>query len=137
MGALGVWIFRVTTAQTCRCGSPSSQKTKESPHQVITHVWLLYALRFILVGDLLGAWSTFGGISAQLSHLGIPRHLAITEHVTILITYDAERRAHIQRLARLRGDDTDFVRILNGEHDEIKQRLKIDRGKSKAKKPYP
>ena len=110
------------------------RKSKGSPHQLSFQAWTLYILRFVLVGDLLDAWSAFGGLSAQLSHLSISLHLADTESGAVAIMYDAEVRALIQRLARLRGDDADFVKILTGGNGEIKQRLKNERGKTKAEK---
>ena len=91
-------------------------------------------LRFILVGDLLDAWSPFGGLSAQLSHLSIALHLATVGNVTLAIMYDSEVCAQIQRLARLRYADTDFERILTEENVEIKQRLKGGLDRTKARK---
>ena len=109
-------------------------KSKDSPQQVSIQAWLLYMLRFILVGDLLDAWSSFGGLSDQLGHLSIALHIATVANVTLSIMYDSEVRAQIQRLARLRDEDTDFERLLTEENAEIKQRLKNDWGKTKAKK---
>ena len=109
-------------------------KSKDSPQQVSIQAWLLYMLRFVVVGDLLDAWSSFGGLSAQLSHLSIALHLATVGNVTLSIMYDSEVRAQIQRLARLRDEDTDFERLLTEENAEIKQRLKNDWGETRAKK---
>ena len=109
-------------------------KSKDSPQQVSIHAWLLYMLRFILVGDLLGAWSPFGGLSAQLSHLSIVLHLATVENATLAIMYDSEVRAQIQRPSRLRDEGADFERLLTEENVEIKQRLKADWGRTKARK---
>ena len=88
----------------------------------------LYIVRFALVGDLLDAWSAFGGLSAQLSRLSIALHLAVTESATLAIMCDNEARALIQRLARVWGDDADFVKILTEENIDIKQRLKNEWG---------
>ena len=109
-------------------------KSKDSSQQGSIQAWLLYMLRFILVGDLLDAWSSFGGLSAQLSHLSIALHLAKVANVTLAIMYDSEVRAQIQRLSRLRGEDADFERLLTEETVEIKQRLKSDWGRTKARK---
>ena len=48
--------------------------------------------------------------------------------------YDAELRAHIQRLARLRGEEADFGRLLTGGNSEVKQRIKNDWRRIKSKK---
>ena len=56
----------------------SPHKTKNIPQEVSIQAWLLYYVRYILVGDLLDAWSSFGGLAAQLSHLSIAPHLAVT-----------------------------------------------------------
>ena len=48
--------------------------------------------------------------------------------------YDSELRAHIQRLARLRGENTDFTRLLTEENTEIQQRLESDWEKNKAER---
>ena len=110
------------------------RKSTDIPQKVRIQAWLLYMLRFILVGDLLDARSPFGGLSAQLSHLSIALHLATVSNVTLSIMYDSEIRAQIQLLSRLRDADTDFERLLTEENAEIKQRLKSDWGRTKARK---
>ena len=109
-------------------------KTKESHQKVSIPSRPRYILRFVIVGDLLDDWAAFGGISSQLSHLSIVLHLATVGNATLAIIYDSELRAHIQRLARLRGEGADSARLLTEENTEIKQRLKRDCGKNKAKK---
>ena len=44
------------------------KKSKEGPHRVFLQAWVLYMLRFTSTGDLSDAWSSFGGLSAHLSH---------------------------------------------------------------------
>ena len=91
-------------------------------------------LRFYLSWRPLRFVGTLWGLSAQLSHLSIAIHLATVVNVTLSIMYDSEVRAQIQRLARLRGDEADFGRLLTEENAEIKQRLKGDWGKLRQKR---
>ena len=77
--------------------------------------------RFILVGDIVDAWSAFGGHAAQLTHLSIARHIATAESVAISIMYVSDVRAQIRRLGRLMGG-SGFVRFLTEGDAEIKQR---------------
>ena len=59
-----------------------------NPQALPLSAWLLYQMRFIFSADLCGAWSTFGGLSAQLNHLSIVLHLATTEAIGTALTYD-------------------------------------------------
>ena len=40
-------------------------------HHLRFQGWVLYRFRFVFTADFLGAWSTFGGLSAQLNHMSI------------------------------------------------------------------
>ena len=81
----------------------SPHKTKDCPQKMSAHALLLYAIRSILVGGLLGAFSSIGLLSDQPSHLGAVLHLFVAENATVSIMYDNAHRSHIQRLARRRG----------------------------------
>ena len=74
---------------------------------------MLYNLRFLLTGDMMGCWSDFGGLAGQLNHLSIVLHLAITENVTLALIYDQELKQHAQRLARRRDEQVDFYQLFS------------------------
>ena len=107
------------------------KKTKDDPQQTSLQAWFLYTLRFIFTGDLSDAWSAFGGLSSQLSHLSIVLHLATTETASYAISYDLELRNMIARLARRRDAGCDFSKLLCEENEEIKRYLKVDLGKGR------
>ena len=44
---------------------------KPSPLDFSFQAFVFYNLRFLLAGDLTGAWTPFGGISAQMTHFGL------------------------------------------------------------------
>ena len=77
-------------------------------------------------------WGSFGGISAQFSHLSVVLHLAVTETASFAIAYDQELRQKIQRMARKRDSAVDFGKLLGGENEEIKRYLKGSLGKGRA-----
>ena len=95
------------------------KKYKDGPQQVSRHAWILYMLRFIFAGDLGDDWSSFGGLSAQFSHLSIVFRLAVTETASFAIAYDLELRRMIERLARLRDADCDFPKLLCEETQKL------------------
>ena len=72
--------------------------------------WITYNLRFILDGDLCGAWDTFGGLSAQ-----------ITENATIAQTYDSKIRTYAQELSKFRQREKDIIDLLMDEDQRIKR----------------
>ena len=92
----------------------TSTKIKDSPQQVSLHAWLLYTLRYIFTGDLSDSWYAFGGLSAQLNHLSVVLHLAVSENATLAIHYDRELRLHLQRLSRSRDAEVEYYQILSG-----------------------
>ena len=104
------------------------KKSKEGPQQVSHQAWILYMLRFISTGYLSDSWSSFGGISAQFSHLSIVLHLGVTDAAPFAIAYGRELRRTIERLARIRGPDCDSPKRLCAENDEIKCYSNVDLG---------
>ena len=56
---------------------------------------MLNYLRFILAGDLAGAWASFGGLAAQFTHLGTLLVIASAENAMSDMANDREVRATI------------------------------------------
>ena len=81
-------------------------------------------MRFILTSDICGAWSSFGGIAAQLDNLSIILHLATTESITAALLYDGLLSAHLEELARSRVERSaaviDFSELLSVEQTRFK-----------------
>ena len=96
-------------------------KTKESARQVSLQSWAIYALIYILNGDVIDSWYSIGGISAQFNRLSIVLGIAVTANASLAISYDYELRMHTQRLARSRNSDVGRHQLLSEEHTEIKQ----------------
>ena len=94
------------------------------PQPISFHAWLLYRLRFILTADLLGAWSDYGGMSAQLNFISIILHIVTTESISAALIYDGLMSAHLEELARSRANRTagtvDFHELLSNEHARFK-----------------
>ena len=65
---------------------------------------MLYRMRFIFAADLCGAWSSFGGIAAQLNNLSLILHLATTESIAAALLYDGLLSAHLEEMARPRAE---------------------------------
>ena len=101
-------------------------KNKDQTQLINLQSYLLYNLRFLLTGDMLDAWHSFGGLSAQLNHLSIVLHLAVVESVSYALSYDQELKAFAQRQARKRDTDTDFYRLFSEENDDIKRTIKTE-----------
>ena len=65
--------------------SVKSRKNQQIP----LNSWILYHWRLISPADIVGAWSSFGGIASQFAHLSIVLLLATTESVATALIYDA------------------------------------------------
>ena len=107
------------------------KKSMGDPHHVSLQSWVLYMIRFIFTGDLSDVWSSFGGISSQLSHWSIALRQAVTETASFAIAYDLELRRMAERLARRRDPDCDPPKILRDGNEEIKRYSKVDLGKGR------
>ena len=77
-------------------------------------------MRFILAGDLAGAWEDFGGLTAQINRLATALDLSITDHAGIAITYDHRIHVLIQKAALKRSTNTDYYNLLSSLHAETK-----------------
>ena len=100
-------------------GSNRQAARSANPQALPLNAWILYQLRFIFAADLCGAWSTFGGISAQLNRLSVVLHIATTESIGTALTYDQLLKSHLEELARARANGTagavDFAALLSTE----------------------
>ena len=54
-----------------------------APPPIPFQAWCLYNIRFLITGELCGAWLSFGGLAAQLSHFAIVLNLATTENILL------------------------------------------------------
>ena len=50
--------------------------------------YVLYRIRFVLPGDLAGAWADFGGLLAQINLIALVTDMATADRPVIAITYD-------------------------------------------------
>ena len=71
---------------------PKLQKSHKRPgcQSLSINQWFPCNLRYILAGDLAGAWSPFGGMAARLNHVGIVLDLAVTEHAGVALSCDLQ-----------------------------------------------
>ena len=99
------------------------QKTHKRPSNFGTsfQAWIAYSLRFILAGDLTSAWKTFGGLSAQLTHMGTALNIATLENATIAMTYDQKIRFRANELSRCMEKDNEIISLLLNEDQLIKR----------------
>lgn len=106
------------------------QKTHKRPSSldIGSQAAIAYNIRFVLAGDLAQAWQTFGGLSAQLTHLGTVMNLAIAENATIAQTYDRMIRQHANELSKFRGREKDIIKLLYAEDQRIKRDTIRERG---------
>ena len=95
------------------------------PTQPISfQAFVLYYLRFMLARDLSSAWAHFGGIAAQLSHIGALLSIETTENATTAILYDKAIRAVIGTNSRKRISDDRSKKLSEmstKEHDSAKR----------------
>ena len=82
--------------------------------------YMLYRVRFALVGDLTDAWADFGGFVAHLDLIALVADISIKDHPWIAITYDRRIHRHIQKLAQKRAIATDYFAILSAMQPDIK-----------------
>ena len=101
----------------------NSSHKKPPPLDLSFQAWSFYNLRFLLAGDLAGAWAPFGGIAAQLSHLGLLLNMSVVENATIAMTYAKYFREQAAHLARQRTTAVDWPNFLAVEDDVIKRNV--------------
>lgn len=114
---------------------PNGSRKKTAPMDLSFQAWAFYNLRFLLVGDLAGAWTPFGGISAQSTHLGMILNMAIVENATIAMTYSRKFREQAAHLARQRATTVDWVHFLSEEDGVVKRNVLRELGHASATMP--
>ena len=90
---------------TCAIDSRKNlQKTRKRPSSIDVgfHGWVTYTFRFILTGGLRGDWDTFGGLAAQLTHLGAVANRATAENAAVAHVYDSQIRPYADDLSKFR-----------------------------------
>ena len=128
--SLKPWMPNESAHTRAMEGWISLQRTHKRPSStaVSFQAWISYSLRFILAGDLASAWKTFGGIAAQLSHLGTVLNIATLENATIAMTYDAKVRHHAHELSKMREKDSEIIALLLNEDQRLKRETLRDCG---------
>ena len=64
-------------------------------HQIPFQGGASYRLRFIFTADICGAWSAFGGLSAQMGHLSAGLHLSTSESTPAAFPYGKLLSIHL------------------------------------------
>ena len=74
-------------------------------------LFVMTYLRFAFPGDLAGAWSKFGGISAQLAHIGTLQSIAAAENAMTAMAYCRDIRKAIATQSRKRISDEQAAKL--------------------------
>ena len=82
--------------------------------------YVLHRLRYILAGDLTGARSEFGGLTAQLNHLAVVTGLSVSDHAGIAVAYDFRMHKAVQKMAKNRPTRTDYFEFLSNINKDIR-----------------
>ena len=99
---------------------PLNGSREKLPHlDLCLQTWAIYNLRLRLAWDLAGAWTPFGGVSAQLTHLGLIPNMSVIENATIAMTYAKHFREQAARLAPQRTTAVNWAQFLAEEDDVI------------------
>ena len=97
------------------------------PLEMSIQSFLLFQLRFVFAADLCMAWSPFGGLAPQLSHLSIVLNLSVTESVGVAMLYHSALMTKLSEKARQRNTNEDeFIQLLSSEQFEFRERAKRD-----------
>ena len=102
------------------------QETHKRPNGQLMafQAFVLSYLRFVLAGDLAGAWTHFGGLCAQMTHLGTLLTIATIDNAMIAMAYDRALRTSIEVQARRRINEEQrakLIEMLTNEHDVTKK----------------
>ena len=113
------------TARTRRIGYSEQARRTLIPQEMSIQAFSLYSLRFVISADLCKAWSSFGGLGPQLSHLSTVLHLAIAESVGPAFPYHRLVANKLQEKARKRSTQaSDFVSLLSVGNFTLKEQAK-------------
>ena len=98
----------------------SRQASKMDKHlQLPFTAWVLYRLRFISAADICGAWSSFGGLAAQLNGLSLVLNIDAMDNIQTVLIYDALLPNRLEALTRSRAERvhgaTDSTSLLSTE----------------------
>ena len=101
------------------------QKSHKRPgtQEVSINQWFIYNLRYILAGDLAGAWDPFGGLAAQLNHIGIVLDLAVTEHAGVALSYDLQVKNLAKQMAETDREKNKVETLLSDLNQTIKNNV--------------
>ena len=102
------------------------QETHKRPNgQTMSfQAFVLSYLRFVLAGDLAGAWTHFGGLCVQMTHLGNLLTISTVENAMTAMAYDRAVRTNIEVQSRRRIDNDQrekLIDMLKTEHDVTKK----------------
>ena len=76
----------------------NSSHKRPSPLDISVQAWAFYNFRFFSAGGLAGEWAPFGGMSAQLAHLGLLLNMSAVGNSTIAMTYAKYSRGKLRIL---------------------------------------
>ena len=85
---------------------------------------MLEYMRFVYAGDIAGAWGQFGGLSAQMTHLGTVLAISVTDAALVAMNYDRAVRSTIEVNSRRRMTEEQrekTIGMLTTEHDPTKK----------------
>ena len=111
---------------------PNGPRKKPSPNDLSCQAWTFYNLRCLLAGNLEGAWAPYGGIAAQMAHIGLILNMAVVENATIAMAYAKQFRGQAAHLARQRTATVDWAHLLAEEDDAIKRNVLRELGHATA-----
>ena len=95
------------------------QSTQEAPFPA----WVFLHLRFIFAGEVASAWSDFGGLAAQLSHLLFCAEMATLINTEAAMLYNKLLSQRLAAAARARNPDRiDYIAELTLGNEILKQR---------------
>ena len=106
--------------------------SQKSPHRYTGNrdleigQYAIYRARFILAGDLVGAWGEFGGLTAQINHLATVLDIAITDHARIAVAYDRRIHTIISKSDLGRPANTGYYGHLSPLHAGAKAAVLLD-----------
>ena len=106
-------------------GYPKQAKRALLPQELSIQAFTLYQLRFIFAADLCLAWSKFGCLGPQRSHLSTVLHIGVAESVGEALSYHRIVGTKLREKARKRTTSaTDFVQILESGNIILKEKAK-------------
>ena len=87
------------SARTSCVAYSRQERRTTSPQELSIRCFRLYNLRFVFDAELCNAFTSFGGIPLQLSHLSTVLNLSIAEGVGVALAYHKLITAYLQERA--------------------------------------